>query len=114
MSTTQDLISVEDWNVSTGCALDDVGNPLQMLSIKLRFGPGSQAASATLTFLGERGGPGVGSLLGSDLDVQPDPGQFATYWNVLTAGRGVGAYIALDDQGGLLSFFLAFTDGPMP
>jgi hypothetical protein len=108
MTTNPNLLLVEDWNVAAGCALDDLGNPTQMLSIKLQFASPGPAQTATLVFQGELGGPGVGHLLGSDLNVQPDPSTFSTYWNVLTTGRVIGAYVALDDQGNLLSFFLTF------
>jgi hypothetical protein len=104
------LIAVEAWNVTAGCALDDSGNPIQMLSIRLGFEDGAPAETATIVFQGERGGPGVGSLIGSDLYVEPDPGEFANYLRILKAGHTVGAYVALDDKGQLLSFFLAFSD----
>jgi hypothetical protein len=106
-----DLIAVEDWNMTTGCALDDSANPTQMLSIRLKFAAGAAAATATVAFQGERGGPGVGSLTDGDLNVQPDPVEFSNYYRLLTSDRAIGANIALDDKNQLLSFSLAFNDG---
>lgn len=109
MSTLDNLNAVEDWNITTGCALDDQGKVTRLLSITLKLAAGAPAATATLVFQGERGGPGIGSLMGADLNVQPDPSDFAHYLSILSAGRAVGAYVALDDKNQLLSFFLSFS-----
>jgi hypothetical protein len=108
MVVPANLHPIKSWNCVLGCALDDQGNAEQLLEIDMIFEPGAIAESATITFLGERDPSGIGSLAGNVLQVQPDPGEFQNYWNVLHSGRRTGAYIAADDQGNLLSFLLAF------